>query len=438
MQNIINIEGRSVAVGLQWRVLRGTSSEKKEIAEIAKEEKSKAGFIFAGPTGINAMVGIFNGQVEKNLICGAAWLAQTIGKTSDIILVDFYDDNYVWVCAVKNGAPLQGFDAIIEKSQVYVFLGKLLEPDNGAQHTYTIYSPGGFINDSVDGDLISLTSYSSSESKIPFVTQITGVPRSVSISTAIGVTLLVAYCGYNYYSNQKLQEDQMAASAAQAATDAARVKEIQLKAEQIRQGKLNAAITQKLWSRPEYEGTISTWLDSVGSSPASLAGWSLTGVVCKEKNCTVEYTRNAVGTTNDFIAAANKAGYKVGKASNKKSTLLFPIKFAERRNLNKELPAEGVFVPDFLSQLQKMELAGVNFEMRDSSQIDIKSDPVPGKQQTSLKSTWKIGAFNLSGNNFFEARDSEQYLRFSNIAAETLNIDFLSHHWTIGGIYATN
>lgn len=441
MQTVLNIEGKEVAVGLRWRPLRGTTSEKKETAEIAKEEGSTQGLIFSPASGLSSMVGIFDNKATKGLICGAAWLAQTAGKSTDLILVEPIDDETSWLCAIRNGAPLQGYDLCLKNDEIYDAISGLIQPEgeDGIIQPYVIYSPGAFIANSLDGDLLALTS-GDEQGAPPHVQQITGISRNLTIGMVVVFTLALVYGGGTFYLSKRHQAKEEEMAQTTSASEALQEKAKDDKSQAEVQKQLQKILDEKIAARPVYGNQVSAWFDAIADVPSSIAAWSLAEVKCDaSNNCDVMYRRkNLVATINDFVAAAQGKNYAVLSAKGSNAVIRIKIDVANRALPTLVIPEPGKFLWDFTSQCQHMELAGLSFNIKDAEHSSVMSEPGHGKSGEKVFSKWAMGEFFISGKRFFEARDSQDYLTFDNISANTFTIKFSPNEWSIGGYYVTN
>lgn len=439
MENTLNIEGKTIAVGLDWRALRSETSEKKEAADLAKTAGTDRGIIFSAPSSSLSLLGLYFGPPKRGLICGAAWLAQAGGGKEDLVLIEPAAEGTSWLCAIRGGCPLQGYDAMVPNEALYDKLDELLRPQAGQDRKFRVYSPGAFVEGSEDGSFVSLTQdIDGKKEKPPLIGQVRGVSKQVLQVAGLCAFLLAAYVGSSWYLGNQRDAALTLAAATQATADTARQAEDTQRAAAATQARLEAELHAKVTAQPSYDSAVSAWLDAAGDLPVALAAWQLDIVTCKGTVCEAEYRREKLGTIDDFVAAAEEQAFVVGDARGNRASLRLTVGVTPRNLLHTSLPKKGPFIWKFTSQLQHLELAGLTFLLQDPVVSEVTSEPVAGQQLSQVRSSWAIGQYSLEGANFYQARDSAEYLAFDNIAVDTLKLDFSHDKWSIGGFYATN
>lgn len=435
MENIIEIDGHSVAVGLQWQSLRSETSEKKEASEIAKESNAEFGTLFVRDN--ITFLGIFPGAAPRGTICGAACLAAAAGeRKEDFVLLEPAGDNLVWLCAVRNGAPLKGYDVVVSGAQAFNLIDELSQSIDGLN----IYSRDGFVDGSMPGNFLDLVRSESENwiSKAPRVVRLRGVSKILSLAIAIVVIGGLGTIGGMYYLDRASE----AASALQEAATAqmkgaASASEI-AKVEDDAKAAIATEFKQKLGGTPSYDIQISRWLTAIENVPSNLAGWDASTMVCSQDLCSITYRRQKVGTLEDFISSAADNSYPLGKVSGNEVEINLKIQGEGRSLPSSQLPSEKLALWPLLSQLQLLELAGLTFDVRESKKFSVMTAVIPNHPSVPVLSQWSMGEYSISGKQYFEIRDSSEYLVFSFISATSLKINLGTGSWVIGGSYATN
>lgn len=425
MQTIVHIGNKSFAVGLDWQVLRTDASERAEAAEIAKEFDTHHGIIFTSRTG--TLVGIYTGKIEKKLICGAAYLAQTAGASEDIVFIEPIDNSSSWLCAIRNGAPLQNFDLVVPNEDVDGLLAEL------SVKPIRIYGPQSLVEVAEEVELLSWEDGEFPE--FPYIEQIRGIPKPLLITGIIGTFVVVSLLGYwAYESHQEQISSELMRINIQRA-DKERLEQVRQKELEEVTAKLNEELFNSVTKVQDYGQVVSNWLSVIEEVPMSIAAWKLATVHCEYKFCEAVYSRQKISTIDDFVAAEKPRGFLMDGNQMEKATIKTVFALQPRSLDATSLPNKD-FVEHFVSRFQQMELAGLNFQITKAEQKKKMSTPQNGVPPFEVKSDWMLGTYTLNGTRIFEIRDSAAYLDFTNMSAAKLDIDFSSNKWSIGGSYA--
>ena len=456
MGTILNLEGKNVAVGLQWSPIRTESSEKAEAAAIAKEQGAEFGIVFNSHS--TTLVGIFEGVAPKGLICGAAWLAETVGKESDVILVEPVTDDTSWFCAIRNGGPLQGYDAVVNNADVLNLIASLTNVAGGDGQVvedytgYTVYSRDGFVENSLAGDLLSLTSAELEEDEVPLdppvVVRIRGVARSVLWIGGSLFLFAAIYGGVSYFLAAKHDREEAEAAAYRREHMAAAAKVAQEQISAFERNNLEVVLKQKILEQPSYSTAVIGWMNALQPMPTVIAGWKLSLVDCNALRCELTFQHEKLGTIDDFAFECQQKGYTIRSAVGNLAVVTVLLTLEKRTVSVDSIPASTEFMWHFTSQFQRMEMAGLEYQIKAAEKEKTKTEAKPGHPAVETESPWGIGTFEVRGKRLFEIRDTKYYLgtadsycdeclAFQNFTANKLAIDFARNTWKIEGSYAS-
>lgn len=436
MSDTLVIDGVRLAIGLNWMSLRSETSEKNEASELAKESGCDFGTIFSSDS--ISFLGLYEGTPGKSpVICGAAAVA--VGakqkKKNNVVLVETLPDDLVWLCAVRNGAPLKGYDVVVPISEVNKIVDNLVRDYND----FEIFSRDGFLPNSEAIGFLDVVGNEdgSLPDKLPKIVRLNGVSRMflVGLGTLFLGGVLIA-AGYLYFNSK---EEALAALEAasnmrmQAAATQAEIAKLEVDAND----KINTQFKTKLGGAPTYDDAVNLWMSAIDNAPSDLAGWKLAKIECTQILCIGSYRREKIGTLNDFLSKAKSINLQFGKITGNEVVVNFPLQIKTRNYLPNQLPGEEEGFWPLLTKLQKLELAGLTFEVGEAKKLDAMTANIPNHPARKITSTWLVGDYKVAGKNIYEIRDSIEYLKFPNISAVSLNINIEVGSWIIGGSYGT-
>lgn len=444
---LIKVNGldREIAVALEWHLLPGVTSERKELEAIVKEAKAKVGCRMRDEKSGGAVAGISD-ERKPGSACGAAWLAAASGGDS-IILIEPVASGRVWMCAVRAGLPVQGLDLVVDPGQVASRLPEFLD----GTHQVRICS-------TIDG----LDDYGYPVEPVSFF-ELTQGQAPVKLERMSGISplvvgllgaLVVAGAGYYSLAAYMAHQEQLRVQAEQ--EEMQRRQAEQAEADRrlaiLRRFELGEAIVKaKVLERPDIGDSLVAVYSQVDQLPTALAGWMLKGFQCDLATCSIDWARSPVGTTLDFILAAEEKGWKVLAAQGDSAVTQFNWS-AQARSVSgavdEQLVDERPFRVALESRLQQMKLAGIRHEIGAPVSVDsmlpqeASGAPAPGAapaaEDPGLKLPWRLGSVSLSGTELYAVRDLPEYLSNRAVALQGFKVDVLNNQWTLEMIYANH
>lgn len=290
---ILDLGGLRVAAGLSWAlydsprdaraalkgkkiaasVLRNTSGEWVQAA--IEEEAAKAA-----------------GKLPQPLYAGAILLA-LLGK--DVIAYHDLGDEaeHVWLCAIRDGVPLPGLDAVVPAAQAQAMLGEALGYIPGA----TLVGTAAGAAFDLPGGLQRLAKRDLGQAGM----RMHGLQKAHLVgAVAAALAAAAALGGWQYYEHWREQQELaqlQAHMSAQAAAQAA-AQQQQLQAKQMRlllaQQQLEQqaeAARQTFLDGPQPAQQYALWLQALSRLPLSVRGWIVSSAQCDVQQCQVTFGR---------------------------------------------------------------------------------------------------------------------------------------------------
>lgn len=423
-QSLINIAGKKLAVGLTWVALPGIASQAREIAQIATETGCRYGVVLS--TDDSVVVGLSAKPLKAP--SGAAWVAAG-SKGEDIVLLEPVGDDHVWVCAVRNSAPQPEFDVVVHVSEVAATLERL-----EAICKFKIVSKH-FEGADDERDFLEVI-----DGKRPnAVRQITGINGSVKLAAAGLVGVVVLGLVWSEYSKRREQEAAQERLAVLNASQAeAQKREADLRRQQERIA-AEAAVKARVTSAPSPADFVATSLSAIEDLPRVAAQWRLSSVTCDTSACKISWSRTKSGTTEGFLAAAEKAGWQVQSHDFNTAQTTIAISVPGRNGSLNDVPIEEAANISLRSALQQLALAGVSSTISPAispAAAPPKAPGAPASSPAAVSVPWKVGTLQLTGKRFFEIRGIPDYLQRNYVALSSLTYKAEASTWTMEGSYA--
>ncbi|MFK4705829.1 hypothetical protein ABIC83_002668 [Roseateles asaccharophilus] len=435
---IANIS-KPVAVGLDWRALDGSTSQRKEIATLVKSEGVKFGCVIDDEDAGITIVGLDHDQSEGQA-CGAAWLAAAVGRIP-AILVEPISDTHLWICAVRAGMPVQGLDVIVEVADLHARL-----------HDFQLQNTDAKIISSLDsldvayGDGVSPESFAELVANVaaPKVVRISGVnPKLVGV---VGLALVAVACwyGYDVYTTQQVQA-QARARLAQLNSDQARdAAAAQEKARQVFLAQAESVIRKAVLEQPGVDAVVSSVFAEVDSKPLTLGSWSLVSFDCDSRVCHINWKRLPGSTMLIFMKAAEAKGWIVERVSGNDAVTGHPVS-PEPRSLGVDrLDEVAPFLAALESRLQEASALNLRYEVSKPETIDKMmnlppADPKagPAGQPAQQPLPYRVGTVKVQGTKLFELRELPNFIAHPGLGVKRISFDVKSGEWILEMNYAT-
>lgn len=433
----ISNQAKPVAVALDWHLLPGTTSERKEIDALVKRVGVKFGCVVTGDDDALRMVGLSTDRKE-GVNCGAAWLARASAGES-IILAEPLADGRVWLCAVRAGLPVQDWDKVVEVALLIEQLREYLSDGAEARlcstlenldHVYPNVAPQSF------AELVNST-------KPEKLRRISGLSPAFVFTAASLCVAAAAWYGAEAYLKHK---DMMEARAKlEQMSEIQRQQEAQRIANAQREHLLagQAKIRQVVLDKPSVSDHLLGYLLVLSDKPLRLAGWELSSYECAQLECRLFWTRRAGGTILRFLIAAEERGWDVERAQGGEATTAHSLQAPGRGKEIEDLGSDGSFRAALESRLQQAEAGGLKYELSPSAPVEVamastNQPGVGGEPPVQLAPLpYLVGTLKVRGSTFFEMRELPEYISHPGLAVSSVRGDLKSNQWTMELNYAT-
>lgn len=474
---LAKFKNHPAVINLTWHALPADQSERSAIKAILEQNKGvKAGVVvkYGGVT----LMGL--GPVGAKVVSGpsaAAWLSMAnqkamdqssgnvglpntgSGSTNDWIVVENMGDGTFWLAIIRDGVPLPGTDVSLDRETTLELIQEAVETA-----PFVVYSPDeGIRGDVPAGTMVDSKGFSDLVQGVKpgkfAMRTITGV--SIKLLAGIGLVLLLgmAWMGYSYYAEQREMKRMQAASAAAAAAQqkqmtadkadyTLKVKQAILTALDKGASDLNISL-----SRPSANESISGWISLIADTSINQNGWDITSFTCSTAedatpSCVVSMTRGAFSTNRilmedhpDAILDGDNATFTIkGQAP------------SSRQGSYKTLERSDSFNLDFVSDLQMLKFASVNYNIAESKDVTaaITMPPVPASifkpgdtaqavpSPAPIKMGVASGDLTFTGTELWQAEGLREFLDRSNIVVQSMEMavsDLSPGAWTIKAMY---
>lgn len=279
-----------IAVGLQWQLHESMKSAKRAVG-------NRKNIMFARrQIGAEVVQGLYECAAAKGLYAGALMLA---AASSDALVLESLGDGNAWMCAVKDGVPLPGFDVVAPESEARSLLAEAMN-----------YVPDAELYGNVSGTYASLASVITAVSRQDAAKAALVSPANpfVTIALVFGLLMLASggiYSFYQYDKQQVLEREGLRLNLLEMqkneAIERARI-ERQREIERI-----VAEAQRTLWYAVAPHMQMMVWLSVVKSIPLSVRGWIPTEIECTGNVCRAHWMRRSA------MALPSSARYLPGR-----------------------------------------------------------------------------------------------------------------------------
>lgn len=429
-----------VSLALDWNLLPGTTSERKERIELAKKKGSTIGASITSPITGSVVLGLTDDPKPGNP-CGALWFAAAMNGDSAII-IEPIGGHMVWVCAVRAGTPVPGLDQIIAESDLHTRLPEYFE----AAQEQKVFSTLDSI-DTFDIDRVQLRSFAEivAEVKPPRTIRIAGISPVVLWVLIGSIAIITGLYGADlYFSTMRNSR-----VAAQSVEETRRLQTVadalvrETSAKRIKEG--DELLENTIIKRPTMKDTIAAFMREAGKIPVKAGGWDLISFECLQRSCSFIWKREKLGTILTFVSIAEAREWKILSMGPEDATTNIPVEIDNNRVANfGDFSEDSMFRVAYESKLQEMNLIGLNYTFPSAVSIEKVLPPInlpppaPGVIYKPIEPLlWKVGTIKLSGKNPFVVSGLAQQYEAKNVSLKALTIDFKSNSWNLELNYAT-
>jgi hypothetical protein len=348
---------KPVAVGIDWHVLPGTTSQSKEVALLAKKYGAKVGAIVHDEVSGTTVLGICSDE-PLGSPCGAAWLAKASNNES-IVLIETLENGKLWLVAVRAGLPVQGLDMVIDHAELVEYLPRFVVDTQDVRICATVegLEDLGYTNvfPQSFAELVGKT-------KQERLVRISGLSPLVVGAVAVVLIGGALYAGGGAYFDSLTKKQNEADAAEQARKTQQAQAQMQLKNAQQHRADGQAMLQQAVLGQPTVTAAVAAIMTAAEAMPTSVAGWTLASMDCSAKSCSYGWARTHLGTVVGFMQAADDHSWVLKTAAADHATTEQAIKTESRSATEESLSADAPFRAALESKLQEMQLAGASFD----------------------------------------------------------------------------
>jgi hypothetical protein len=484
--NIVSIDNKKWVVGIEWQILPGETDDYKD--EI-KEASRKAGKNFGVTFDYDdvRVLGLLDKKVKEPVAAAYAARANqkmlkkeeeeenesgspTSNPLKDWIIVEEVGDHY-WLCAIKNGIPLPGFDVVEDLDQIKNKIFELLEVD-----TYTIYTKSERVDELLRGskftepkslfDLIEEAKFDKTDLSKVKVSQLVGIDSKylIVVIAVFGVIIL------GYFLNDFIQNQSLASKAKQLQEQQMRQKLLEKQQfeqkmreydKQVEQAKQNALQNVQQNINLKNKEILNNWVNPAINLNVSTGGWNVNKYLCNvvdatsnnqtATGCYLLLNRTDYGTDQMLLAVFPKA-----KIIGNTARIDITIPNSNLNDTSASTSAPQVAEPNALldnniSTLQQLKMANITYSISKQDEITY---PVPAKPLTAdqMRANAKPvipppvglgiykGIIQITGSNLLFLKDAINLLSYSSVAINNLDaeINYDDQKWMITFNYYTN
>ena len=374
----IAIGGTRFIADLEWNAIAGVKKS-QEIRIAAKTVRKKFAVIVEGVEAVG--VG-FAEKPSKLPSAAAALSAAYEKKNTDFILVEPLEEGGYWVCAIRKGIPVMGYDvlsdfdgAVSRVSDLVAFGGFVVfsKDMSVAQHFLGTL-------DVIQEDFGSLTQGKPSKLRIK---KVAGAPV-----LQIGAVVSLVLMGAGWFVFDSMEEERLllerkvmssqksaAAAAAIVASNQEAIKKWRADYEKAKTAEIEKALSAVSLDNSK-KATV--WRSSLVESRVDVPGWDLQSVRCDTTICDFIYDSSRSGGINsDLVAAVGKVSFK-GEGQHKARFSLRLPSFSSGGS--SALPTEDEFFVAGLSELQSLSSFGIKVDTGGLIDITFSPPPLPKVQ----------------------------------------------------------
>lgn len=430
----INTLPKPVAVALDWHLLPGTTSERKEVDALARQAGSRFGCVISDDEAGLTLVGL-SGDKKEGVSCGAAWLARASGG-APIVLVEPLEDGRLWLCAVRAGMPVQGLDMVIDAAHLHERLHDFLRDSGETKLCSTLeHLDQAYPNVSIQSfaELVAST-------KPERIKRISGVNPALMGVVALGVLVFGGWYGADAYMTKTRQAEAQAKlqelNAAQARQEAEKAAALKRQHQEAGEALLRSVVLEK----PAMDTLISAYFSVLEDKPLTTAGWTLAGYDCAQLTCSIQWHRGATGTIVGFLKSAEASGWTTTRIEGNDAVTTHAVVAANRAATLDSLADDTAFRAAVESRLQEASVSSLHYELGQSESLEKQLGGVADQkagQPAVAALPYKVGTLTVKGTSLFELREVPDFINHPGISVKDMRGDLKTSEWTLELNYAT-
>jgi len=309
---LIQLNGKPFAVGLQWWALTSPAYAKREMHEQANSKGLNLGLVYSGLTLQAGMARVPKPEIKSfhGAWSLAAVLASKLGA-SWFGVFELDDGNFALV-AVHDGRIVPGCDLVGDFERVREVVIEMTSISTSAQYSWeSIYIADSRLrqyfsqNVKTYKDSISdiLGGDKKWDSSLKLKSLAGGIDPKIVMAGLAVLLLSLAFAGYRFYEARRLQQEAELALLNEQALQGDR------QAQEIAQARalVNERAIKPDWPRqPKALEVLESCQKSLARIPLNVAGWNIKEISCGTNSLIARYDRQIGTTMSSFEAAALK------------------------------------------------------------------------------------------------------------------------------------
>ncbi|CAN5766541.1 hypothetical protein BH11PSE12_BH11PSE12_32490 [soil metagenome] len=262
------LKNSSIAVGLEWTLHDSISEARKAAA--GKKKILVVRKVISG----ECVQGICNKPFKAQKLQAGALLVAAIAK--DALIYHSLGNGMVWVCAIREGIPLHGFDVVVDEKLAKETLAEVMSYVPLAE----IYGDTAGAKGSIENLFAQITPWH----KKAAVLASNGSPVFI-LALLVGLLLMGALVmfGYQYYVKKMASGN--TSSIMQSEEEKRRIKQV-----------FEADVAKArliFWHARSPSRQFAIWYDVLRTLPVSVNGWTPSAFNCDISTCKVTWRRDS-------------------------------------------------------------------------------------------------------------------------------------------------
>lgn len=468
MQQEVVLGGRTVLVGLNWKVIaKAGQARKRDIKQACADSGFKFGLVIDGSEE-SAAIGMC---AKKTDLPAAAALLAAANASSD--KANSFGDsessrNWIvvekisggdkaeqyWMCAIADGLPVPGTDVVDDLAVISARLAELVE----IFESVNIFSVEQEILEYVAGvspafekSFDELTA-GVAVNKAVKPQKVIGVPDAVIAAGVVVAVGVMGVVGFNIYSEQQAAAQKKAALLRRQQMDAA-TRAQEAAAQSLEYQKTIANALQEAQNRVmsalamNPDSMMRAWGKALAGLPLNHGGWQLVGARCDSAQCVITLKRDPVlGTNRGLLEVAPNALF----GATDTASYIVPVKVDSNGATGMDmLPDWKKFLMDDMSLLQEARVTRI-LQAEFAEPLDLTyqvppppappaqpgQPPVPPAPGGAKTMGIMSGDWLLKGSNLWALEAAGEFTRGKGLSLGELEVSFAGNGdatWTARG-----
>lgn len=365
----------NIVVGLEWAIF-GSEAEAREDLK-----KSKAAYYARRKSGVDfAQAGVVKGKnIPKGIAKAYSGALVVASALTDAVVCVPIDDERSWICVVRDGLPLPGYDKVVENEEVEQIVAEAIGYMSGCEIVGNIRGASRSFDQVFSGvDKKTLRQCRIHASSLPLA--------PIAVILLIGATGVI---GFNYLQN--MEREKVEKMKALSLTQDAIKTEAQKKAEIERKRQEYLALVEKTKAELRVTAPLVdqylAWMRVIDHLPLSVKGWVLNKVNCSPDACLVRWARKDIRAP---MSASKLVPGDISSSNENEIVTRIPVQ-VEKRQDTSAAEKSGVILMDMVSRVGWLK--GMTMKVVSSAEKIMPPSPMPEHIQPILvadKWKWSI------------------------------------------------